>query len=429
MLERFDSQPNIDVQESEYIRLLGYPPHRELEGRGRELADLTRTWFEKNGKPWVYLRQLKELEVTDTGLVTDGVAFTSKRVREQFTEAEASIGIVVAASAGKECEEYAQQLWKEGKPDEYFFMEMYGSAIVEHLVTRAGATLCEWADPQGIAILPHYSPGYPEWDIVEQLNFLDLIKSGANGVGIGEIHSLDTGMLKPKKSLLALFGATRNLDKASDLATLIPCESCSLPGCAYRRVPYYLDTLKEMNSAETLEAEPLEESEPVFALNQEATYSIHRKALRKWTRDRLEMETASDGSTSARFLYEGTTCSNMGYPLKYVYSIKVGPADTNYEILEALCAPAEGDVGYKKQCEYLKVGEAMNQTIADEQPLVGEPLEEVFNWNHRSGSSGCYCDFSGRNHKWGLAYEVVHFAMAKREAEARDGQAAAVGAD
>ena len=45
---------------------------------------------------------------------------------------------------------------------------MFGSAVVEHLTTMTGARLCAWAEGHEMAVLPHYSPGYPEWDIAQQ---------------------------------------------------------------------------------------------------------------------------------------------------------------------------------------------------------------------------------------------------------------------
>jgi hypothetical protein len=45
-------------------------------------------------------------------------------------------------------------------------------------------------------------------------------------------------MLRPEKSLLAVFGLTRDLEKARRFTRLIPCESCSLPGCRYRRAAF-----------------------------------------------------------------------------------------------------------------------------------------------------------------------------------------------
>ena len=49
MFELIETKPPVDVQDSEYQRLLGYPKHRPLEGRARELADMARTWYQENG--------------------------------------------------------------------------------------------------------------------------------------------------------------------------------------------------------------------------------------------------------------------------------------------------------------------------------------------------------------------------------------------
>ncbi len=143
--------------------------------------------------------------------------------------------MLVAVSAGGECEEHAQQLWRESKPDEYFFMEMFGSAVVEHLVTVASGHICGWADRHGAAALPHYSPGYSGWDISDQIKLWNLLRQNGARHFNGRLEVLETGMLRPKKSLLAVMGITRNLEKARSLARLIPCEACSLPDCRYRR--------------------------------------------------------------------------------------------------------------------------------------------------------------------------------------------------
>jgi hypothetical protein len=238
MLELIETNPPVNVQESEYKRLLGYPKNHALDGRPRELADWARQWYAANGRPWVYARQTNHLELAGERLRVHGVEFASKQLHDQFAAAQAHAAVLVAVSAGKECEEKARQLWREGKPDEYFFLEMYGSAVVEHLVAIASGRICGWADQNGVAVLPHYSPGYSGWDISDQIKLWNLIRQKWGRDFPGEIHVLDSGMLQPKKSLLGVFGVTRHLDKVRKLATLIPCENCSLPGCQYRRTPY-----------------------------------------------------------------------------------------------------------------------------------------------------------------------------------------------
>ena len=109
------------------------------------------------------------------------MSFDSARLRNTLEAAGAHRAILVAVSAGPELEREAQNRWRDEKPDEYFFLEVYGSAVVEHLVTMTGARLCAWADADGLAVLPHYSPGYPEWDIAEQPALLELIGRDRRG--------------------------------------------------------------------------------------------------------------------------------------------------------------------------------------------------------------------------------------------------------
>src|SRR5262249_33732972 len=147
--------------------------------------------------------------------------------------ADSHAAVLVAVSAGRQLEEEAQKLWREEKPDEYFFLEVYGSAVVEHLTTMTGAPLCAWAETHGEAVLPHYSPGYPEWDISQQASLLNLLQHTGQPTLPHKIEVLETGMLRPKKSLLAVFGLTCHTDRVRRLTDLVPCESCSFIPCQY----------------------------------------------------------------------------------------------------------------------------------------------------------------------------------------------------
>ena len=238
MFELIETHPPLDVQEAEYRRLLGYPKKHALTERARELANAARIWFAENGRPWIYARETGTLELKDGKLRIGGHDFSSRRLRDSFSEAAAHSAVVVAVSAGKECEETARQLWLDSKPDEYFFLEIFGSAVVEHLVTLASGWICAWADRQQMAVLPHFSPGYSGWDVAEQVKLWNLISQDNRRKFPGELDVLDSGMLRPKKSLLAVFGVTRDVEKARRFSRLIACENCSLPGCQYRRAAY-----------------------------------------------------------------------------------------------------------------------------------------------------------------------------------------------
>ena len=416
MFELIETKPDVNVQESEYIRLLGYPKQHALAGQPRDLADRARQWYAANGRPWIYATQTNHLELAGERLCVHGVEFASKQLHDQFAAAQAHAAVLVAVSAGKECEEKARQLWREGKPDEYFFLEMYGSAVVEHLVAIASGRICGWADQNGMAVLPHYSPGYSGWDITDQIKLWNLIRQKPGRDFPGEVHVLNSGMLQPKKSLLAVFGVTRHLDRVRNLATLIPCENCSLPGCQYRRTPYRRPPpqIEDVSALISKVMGSFGDRNGASVLKMDAKYTINPRALEKWSKERLQLEFFRDGAIEAIFHYEGTTCSNMGRALAFDYRVKLAPSGDHHRILEMHCAPAPGDTGHQCQCEYLNNAEGFMRNLAVEKPLLGRPLDEVLNWRRVYDPSGCYCDVTRREHKWGLVLEVIHFALCRR---------------
>jgi hypothetical protein len=418
MLHLTDLQPDTSVQDAEYARLLGYPPHHVSEGRAQELAQWAREWYAKNGRPWIYARQNDRLEMAGDDVKIDGAGFSSKQLHDQFDAAKAHTSVVIAVSAGPECEARARELWQEGRPDEYFFLEMYGAAVVEHLITHAGGRICDWAEKNGMAALPHFSPGYSGWNVADQVKLWRLIRDGAGDGFAAGLEVMDTGMLRPKKSLLAVIGITRHLDKVLGLRNMVPCENCSLSGCPYRRKPYrhFPPQIEDVRRLQSGRAENAD-APGLSGLDHQARYTVNARALEKWTAERLRLKYLHDGSVEVSFRYEGTTCSNLGMPLEFDYHLKLGSVEEGYRIVEATCAPAPGDIGHTNQCEYLADAESLMRAIASEKPLLGRPLNDVLSWDRPYNPSGCFCDITRRAHKWGLVYEVAHFALVQREKE------------
>jgi hypothetical protein len=386
VIEIHDTSPRADVQAAEYIRLLGYPRGWRLEGRAQELGDWAREWYAIHGRPWTYARGVHAIRLDENAVVIDGVRFNSSRLRTTLVDAGADRAFLVAVSAGPELEEEAQVRWRDDKPDEYFFLEVFGSAVVEHLVTMTGARLCAWADAEHAAVLPHYSPGYPEWTIEEQPHLLDLIRAARPGAV--PLDVLESGMLRPKKSLLAVFGVTSHVDRVRPLTALSPCENCSFVPCQYRRAPYRRS-------------------------GQPAGYIVNEKALRRWSQERLTIETRDDGRIAARFVYDGTTCTNMGRPLQFHYHVTLGRREDGYPILEQSCAPAPGDDGHTAMCWYISDRDPLMAAIAQERPLHGRPLDDVVRWTRPLSPAGCYCEPDSRQHKWGLVLETIHYALTR----------------
>jgi hypothetical protein len=404
-IELASTLPALNVLPQEYVRLLGYPRGFVLEGRALELAEQARDWYAENGRPWFYARQAETLELAGDSIYIDGLKFVSKRLESTLRQAEAHSMILVAVGAGREAEEEARRRWADEKPDEYFFLEMYASAVVEHLTTTTGARLCDWAEQHEMAVLPHYSPGYPEWDVAEQPQLLELMKRTRREPFPSCVEALDSGMLRPRKTLLAVFGLTQHTERLRRLTDLVPCESCSFGPCQYRRAPY--------------RRAPRSNTEQVTArmtvLDEDAEYSVNRKALKRWAEERLSMDIKKDGSLDAVFRYDGTTCTNMGRPLTFHYNVKLGPRSEGYPIREQHCAPVPGDTGHTFMCQYIEDPTRLMGAIDREKPLNGERLNAVLSWRRELSGAGCFCDASSRNHKWGLVFETIHYALVQRE--------------
>jgi len=391
MMEFIERSPNVDVEHAEYQRMLGYPRDFVMEGRALELEAMTRAWFAENGRPWFVAQEVNELRL-DTNVQIDGASFSSRRLLDTLQQAEAHGAVLIAASAGPEAEQYAQQLWREEKPDEYFFLEVYASAVVEHLITMAGARLCGWAEANGMAVLPHYSPGYAEWDISEQNRLLQLMRLD------GGLEALESGALRPKKSLIGVFGLTRKTENLVRLTDLVPCDRCSFASCQYRRKPY---------------------RRAVVPAPATPAYSVRAKALERWVAERLTLACKSDGTIHARFRYEGTTCTNTGRAITTMYDVTLGSQHDGYPIQEQRCAPAPGDTGHQHMCQYISDPGAMMAAITGEQPLLGQPLGDVLSWDRAQNSAGCYCDAASRAHKWGLVLETIHYALHRKGSNER----------
>ena len=147
-------------------------------------------------------------------------------------------------------------------------------------------------------------------------------------------------MLRPKKSLLAVFGVTPHTQNVLRLNELNPCQSCSFLPCQYRRAPYRralpltTELLPQVGKNES------EGAAPATVLDLQAKYVVNRKALARWSSERLALTQQDDGNIDAHFRYDGTTCSNMGRQLSFDYRVTLGPREEGYPIRDESCSPA-----------------------------------------------------------------------------------------
>jgi hypothetical protein len=238
-----------DVPEREYRRLLGLPRGTELSDDLRERAEWARGWYASQGRPFVAARRVGITALGQQSVsVEGGQTLTSGVLAERLREGKAHAAVALAASAGPEAADEATRLWNDGRPDEGYFLDRFAAAVAESLVQRASAVLCARFLPQGEWLLAHLSPGCGHWDIADQHRLMALLVGragseidGAAEMTVGPVTLLSSGALRPQHSVLAALGVTREPQPGR---TAIPCRSCDLDSCSFRRVPYRQDELR-----------------------------------------------------------------------------------------------------------------------------------------------------------------------------------------
>jgi len=386
------------VRDDEYVRLLGLPRGSALDGRMGELADETRAWYRANGTPRVAAKRFSIERLNESELMIGGRAFRTPVLVRRLRDTGAHSVRLALVSAGPELEAHARALWEAGSPDEWFFHEMFGSAVAEHLVVKAAAQVCEETDGTPEAVLPHFSPGYRGWSLQEQRAAFELLKDTEHGV-----EMLESGMLNPVKSQIAFYGIAPRDRVPEDITAFVPCTTCSFSPCALRRARFQNDPLPDETPASNASA-----ADP---LTRNAPYAFGSRALRNWSRNRLRVERKADGGVTAVFKFAGNTCSNMGFPLSFHYRIELAPPGRRYRILGSSCMPSDLHDGWKYMCESIRNGEHHLKDITGEHPLEGRPLDDAISWNVPIAPAGCLCTQSNRNHKWQIVFQTLHYAL------------------
>jgi hypothetical protein len=222
------------VDEGEYVRLLGYPSGHKLADATRALSLQARHWYAGHGRPWSAVRRLEIHNLDEDRLrVREHVSLQSRTLVDRLRSVEATEILVATSTAGPEIDEHSAALWSDDCPDEAYFADRFGAAVVEHLATLTATRLRKRFAREGLGMMPGYSPGYDGWSLTDQLPLFRLLDPQGGELPAG-MTVLDSGMLQPKNSLLAVFGISPHPDLVEPLWKRSRCSWCSLSPCALR---------------------------------------------------------------------------------------------------------------------------------------------------------------------------------------------------
>jgi len=221
------------VDPGEYRRLLGMPREGPLEGLLAERADWARAWYAEHGRPYRAARRHDLTVIDDQGVtLADGTRLQGKALVHHLRRYDCHGLVGVAVTAGPEVDRACAALWAEDRPDEAYFLERFGVAVVERLIFAATLEGCQTAESARETWTPHLSPGCGDWELAQQHTLWRAIFPDRS---LGPIDLLPSGGLHPKNSLLAAAGITRGTVAPSPLDA---CRSCRLDRCRFRRAAY-----------------------------------------------------------------------------------------------------------------------------------------------------------------------------------------------
>jgi hypothetical protein len=314
--------------------------------------------------------------------------------------------LLLAVSAGSEVEAEITKSWKDERPDESYALNAYAAAATEQLLSAAGKTLCTRAEETGDTLLQHYSPGYTGWDIGDQALVMSLLKSAHGDLAL---NLLESGLLTPQKSMLAVLGITSHPELVP--AALVACTTCAQEGCQLRRLPFVGPPVSESPQPE--EQAPANPAECLPPPPRPNGYAFPLKALKRWRSRFLELDDGSgdDGRLHARFVYHGSTCSDGGIPLTFLYDVWLEREGDELIIREMSCRPQKDDDGYTETCSYQINARNALSHYENLKPLLGSPISAAISWNPARNPAGCLCNAGHRNHKWLMALQTIHYAL------------------
>ncbi len=226
------------VTDDAYARLLGYPsgaiPDGPVAARAREARD----WFERQARPWAWVRILPIARAsTDKLTLQAGPTLTSERLAALLEAMHADRLVIALATSGEQVDAEAAERWRQDRPDEAFLLDRFGAAAAIRLGAWVGEHLRATANAADLGLGPGYSPGYDGWDLTDQVDLAACLGgpgSEPTAALPGPLRVLPSGMIEPKSSLLAVFGLSSRRAAAERLWLRHPCSWCSMAGCTLR---------------------------------------------------------------------------------------------------------------------------------------------------------------------------------------------------
>ena len=157
------------------------------------------------------------IRIAETMLQTGKIITSSLREATGFA--------VFVATVGKGYESWNRAINAESDPVRAFFADSIGSVLAEACVAVMLASIEREMTDRGLFVGNSYSPGYCDWQLVEQRKLFSFFPDRFCGVALTE-----SCLMLPLKSVSGIVGIGKNVKKR-----LYSCEVCTKTDCVKNR--------------------------------------------------------------------------------------------------------------------------------------------------------------------------------------------------
>ena len=221
-------RPGFDLDFVE--RLLGRRQKKELPRTSRIRLAIQQNRLRELIRPRVIWKELSIARTDKTGVtLTDGTVFQSRKMAQALQGATRVVGFI--ATVGKQIDREVASLMIGGELAHGYVADSLGSGAVENLADRFHTDIAKAVAMQGQSVGLRFSPGYCDWPVADQQKLFSLLDNEAVGVKLS-----DTSLMKPRKSISAVFGIFDKKNASPENSKHNPCRRCGKKDCIARRV-------------------------------------------------------------------------------------------------------------------------------------------------------------------------------------------------
>ena len=213
----------MDVRTKEAIRYLGYGKHavdeKTLQSMNESFDELTQIAERKS------IFQIYDLNVKDENMLVIGnIEICSRNLQTNLKDCEQVV--LFAATLGTEVDRLLRKMQVVDMA-KAVVMQACAATLLEEYCDELQKGIAKQMQEQRKYVRPRFSPGYGDFSISHQKDFLSLLNT-PKAIGVSMTESY---MLTPTKSVTAVIGISEiQTDCGSNT-----CENCKKTDCTYRR--------------------------------------------------------------------------------------------------------------------------------------------------------------------------------------------------